>query len=234
MGVAPPGFRHIWAGACSVKTDIQSAADLARTILERLLPSRGFGPIDSLAALDDFTTSRAAYIAQRTMYGYVKTRMGTRYPEMFRDDAMAHAVRIATVEHFAACLSDLTIFTTLHALAHAQVDDDNRRAIAVGIYESGLAGRVETDVPEFDGAAALAAFEQRVAFIDWSGTPDNDAIFTRCLESIVRWAPIADELKTYDTEYVRNSVRYAWIGVRKLFFKRLDTGAIAADVAATF
>ena len=45
-------------------------------------------PIESLESASEFVATRAAFVAQKTMFGYVKTRMGTSYPEMFRDDVM--------------------------------------------------------------------------------------------------------------------------------------------------
>jgi hypothetical protein len=215
-----------------MKFELRSLADFGKTFLDRLAPGRNFGPIDSLTTLEDFTTSRAAFIAQKTMYGYVKTRMGTSYPEMFRDNDIAHSVRIATLEHFAACLSDFTIFTAAHALKDVPINDAHRKTIAMNIYRAGIEGRVDTDVPEFDPDAALAAFEQRIAFLEWSGPFENDETFVRCLESIVRWAPISDDLKAFDIEYIRNSVRFSWIDVRKMFFDRLDTNAVATDLAS--
>ena len=44
------------------------------------------------------------------MFGYVKTRMGTSYPEMFRDDVMVSSLKIATLYHYSACLSDLMLY----------------------------------------------------------------------------------------------------------------------------
>ena len=43
-------------------------------------------PIQTVEALTDFVETRAAYVAQTSLYGYLKTRMGTRYPHMFRDE----------------------------------------------------------------------------------------------------------------------------------------------------
>ena len=67
---------------------------------------------------------------------------------------------------------------------------------------------------------------------DWQHAarqPDN---FTRSPQALVRWAPIADKLKKFDSEIVENSVKYAWRDIREQFNKRLDTAAVVADRAA--
>ena len=67
-------------------------------------------PIESLESASEFAATRAAFVAQKTMFGYVKTRMGTSYPEMFRDDVMVSSLKIATLYHYSACLSDLMLY----------------------------------------------------------------------------------------------------------------------------
>ena len=47
--------------------------------------------------------------------------------------------------------------------------------------------------------------------------------------ALVRWAPIADKLKKFDSEIVENSVKFAWRDIREQFNKRLDAAAVAAD-----
>jgi len=193
-------------------------------------PIRKTRKIDSLDELVNFGSTRAAFISQKTLFGYVKTRMGTRYPEMFRDPAIIHSVNIAKMHHFAACLSDLCVFVTAHALAGEGFSDETRRRLALAIYDHGIAENLETSVEEFDPAEAREQFRQRIAFIDWSGSFDIRDVFTHSPQSILRWAPIAEELKAFDREIVENSVRFAWIDVRKQFEKHFVAEAARADI----
>ena len=73
-------------------------------------------PVDSVAALEEFLASRSAYVAQKTLYGYVKTRMGTRFAIMFDDKQIIASLNIARFHVFAACLSDLTVYAVAVAL----------------------------------------------------------------------------------------------------------------------
>jgi hypothetical protein len=44
----------------------------------------------------------------------------------------------------------------------------------------------------------------------------------------VRWAPIAAELKQFDSEIVENSIKFKWRDTRRDFERRLDAAAVAA------
>lgn len=63
--------------------------------LARLTVRRDSGPIDTVESLCRFVSTRAAFVAQKTLYGYLKTRMGTRYPRMFEDDVLIASIDVA-------------------------------------------------------------------------------------------------------------------------------------------
>jgi len=194
-----------------------------------LLGSRGnSGPIDSVAALEDFVGSRSAYVAQKTLYGYVKTRMGTRYVAMFNDEKIIASLNIAKVHVFAACLSDLTIYAVAAALPGAGAEDC--AALARRCYAAALRDNTGAAPAEFSGQAAADEFARRLAETDWyrARQPEN---FTRSPRALMQWAPIADKLKRFDNEIVENSVKFAWPAIREQFAKRIDADAVGADWA---
>ena len=41
------------------------------------------GPITDEEKLAEFITSRASMVGQTSLYGYIKTRAGSRFPELF-------------------------------------------------------------------------------------------------------------------------------------------------------
>lgn len=184
-------------------------------------------PIGSVAALEEFVATRSAYVAQKTLYGYVKTRMGTRYPAMFEDKKIIASINIAKLHVFAACLSDLTVYAV--AVALPENGSDACRALARRCYGAGL--RVDAgEMPaEFSAQAASDEFERRLALTDWRERARQPENFTESPRALVRWAPIADQLKKLDSEVVENSVKFAWRDVRQQFNKRLDAGAVAFD-----
>ena len=63
--------------------------------------------VDNLA---EFVQTRSAYVAQTSLYGYLKTRMGTRFRQVFEDDKFLPSINKAKWQTYGACLSDLTVF----------------------------------------------------------------------------------------------------------------------------
>ena len=215
---------------------LKTARAFLPEFIARLTVRRESAPLDSLSGLCRFVSTRAAFIAQKTLYGYLKTRMGTRYPSMFEDDVFVQSINAAKLNVYVACLSDLAIFAVKHALRDAPVgegvDDELRRRLALRCFERGLADNAEEarGAAGFSPAEAVAAFERRLAFWDWHDGPSGTDIFAESPAALVRWAPIAPELKKYDEEIVRNSVKFAWREVRRQFEKRVDGDALAAQL----
>ena len=189
-------------------------------------------PIDGTESLCRFVSTRAAFIAQKTLYGYLKTRMGTRYPSMFEDDVFVGSINIAKMQVYAACLSDLAIYAVSRALSGAPLDDSRRRDLALHCFRMGLTDNAEqvASTEAFRPEEAVAAFEKRLAFWDWQDGPSGPDIFSESPEALIRWAPIAPQLKKYDKEIVQNSIKYAWRDIRVQFDSRLDAAAVAAEV----
>lgn len=208
-------------------------ADQLRLVVDAfksIRPRRQINIIDSLAELERFSATRAAFIAQKTMYGYIKARMGTKFPEMFRDPLIIHSVNIAKMHHFAACLSDICIFVTARALDDPRFDHATRRALAERMYVYGMNENKDVATAEFDPEDAVRKFRQRVAFTNWEGRFGMRDVFTQSPQSIMKWAPISDELKKYDVEFVQNSVKFAWIEIAKQFEKNFVGDRARADL----
>ena len=67
--------------------------------------------ISNLDDLEDFIQSKSAWVTQVTLYGYLKTRMGTRYVLHFENDKFMASVNLAKWNMYAVALQDLTFFT---------------------------------------------------------------------------------------------------------------------------
>lgn len=192
---------------------------------------RHIGRIESLEKVEEFIITRSAFIAQKTLFGYVKTRMGTKYPEMFRDDIIIRSVNIAKMHAYAACLSDFCVWAVATTFSHNGIADSERAQFALSVYKNGIRANLDESVAEFDPDDAVRAFEKRLGFVDWHGRALTRDEFTESPAAIVEWAPISEELKKYDVEYVENSVKFAWANIRRQFEKRLDRAALAAGIS---
>lgn len=189
----------------------------------------GTGPIDGVAALENFVSTRAAFVAQKTLYGYVKTRMGTRYVAMFEDKAVIASLNIAKMHVFAACLSDLSIYAVATAMHGQAVPNDSSRALARRCFTQGLRDNSAEAPAEFSAQDCIAEFDRRLSGTDWQHDARQPENFTQSPAALARWAPVADKLKKLDNEVVENSVKFAWRDIREQFNKRLDSAAVVAD-----
>ena len=186
-------------------------------------------PIDSVSKLEDFVATRSAYVAQKTLYGYVKARMGIRYPAMFEDARIIASLNIAKRHVFAACASDLTIFATSVALHDRPAGDDARQSMARHCYAAALRQNAGDAHEQFSLQDCIDEFERRLALTDWAVGARQPENFTRSPQALFRWAPIDDKLKKFDAEIVENSIKFAWRDIREQFRKRIDADAIRAD-----
>ena len=67
--------------------------------------------ISDLDELEDFIQTKSAWVTQVALYGYLKTRMGTRYVLHFENDEFMGSVNLAKWNIYAVALQDLTFFT---------------------------------------------------------------------------------------------------------------------------
>lgn len=191
------------------------------------------GPIDTVAALCEFIRTRSSFVAQKTMYGYIQTRMGLQYPIMFQDKDFVQSMNIAKMHIFAACLSDLAIFAVAEATADQPLDDDARAHEALACYRHAVRENREHAPSATWADDAIAEFTARLEGTDWHRGARMSENFTRSPLALVKWSPIAPELKRHDSEIVENSIRYEWIAIRDDLRRRVDSRAIAAAIART-
>lgn len=200
-----------------------------KTVAKVLSFRRDNDPIADVAGIEQFVVTRAAFVAQKKLFGYLKTRIGTRYPRVFDDPPFVRSINIAKYHVFAACLSDLAIYAVATALCSQEVTDESRRDLAMRCFRRGLDDNSD-DVPnEFCFDEATRTFVDRLTITGWASAalrPDN---FTESPGALLKWAPIADHLKAEDAEIVRNSIRFAWRDIREQFQRRLVQEAIHAD-----
>lgn len=192
---------------------------------------RGLEPVRDIAALRLFLQTRASHVAQMTLYGYLRTRAGTRFPELFENDAFVVSINIAKWHVWLACLADLAVYAGSLLRRNAGASTEEVSALMRRLIEEILA---ETGTPT-DAGSEFAAHAQRLrarlAFCDWSAPEDGDAAFTESPDALVHWAPIVDDLKALDAEIVRNSVRFRWHEVRRDLSHNLDPAAVLASAA---
>ena len=204
-----------------------------RTMLEYfgLARPRRVEPVVDRAGLAAFLHARASFVAQTSLYGYLRTRAGMRYPELFDDDPFVASINIAKWHIWLACLSDLAVYAG-GLLQRAGAATPGQ----VGVLMQALVARVldDTGVPGDAGPGFAEHAQQvraRLALVDWAAVDDGEQAFSASPDALIRWAPVLDELKQLDEAIVRNSVRFRWQEVRRDLRACLDARAVLGDAA---
>ena len=173
--------------------------------------------ISNLDELEDFIQSKSAWVTQVTLYGYLKTRMGTRYVLHFENDEFMASVNLAKWNMYAVAIQDLTFFTFSYLKNNFNYQDiDKAKEIFLKILDDETTNKMPLDIIE----ETKKNFNERLQNINWK-TYYNDLPFNPSALSLYKWAPIADELKQLDRKIVLNSVILKWDIVKKEFNERI-------------
>ena len=174
--------------------------------------------ISSLDELEDFVQSKSAWVTQVTLYGYLKTRMGTRYVLHFENDVFMSSVNLAKWNIYSVALQDLTLFIFSFLKVNNNFKNvDKAKEIFLKILDDETSNKMPLEIIE----EAKRNFEERLKNINW----DNhyvDLPFNSSAISLYKWAPIADELKILDRKIVLNSMILKWDVVKKEFRERIN------------
>ncbi len=178
--------------------------------------------IHTLPALQRFVQTRAAYIAQTSLYGYLKTRMGKQYVDLFQDETFAPSIDRAKWHSYAGCLSDLALYVLAQAVVSWQLD--RQQALELGEYfldQMVVDALCECELPELSDQTAQH-FRARVLEADWPHLAEGEQAFSQSAQILLDAAPVSDEFKQLDGEIVRNSVRFRWDNIRRQFARHSD------------
>lgn len=182
-------------------------------------------PVLDSETLGTFIETRSSLVAQSSLYGYIKTRAGTRFPELFENEEFLTSINIAKWQIWAACVSDLAVFAGGLIFLKASDAARIRR-----ILQSAVQPVLErTGLPEEAGSDFARSVEQvtvRLDSADFSQAAEHESAFTRSPDALIYWAPIVDELKALDDEIVRNSIRFRWQEPRRELRALLEVDAL--------
>ena len=191
---------------------------------------RRLSPVTDQAALKDFINTRASFVAQTSLYGYLRTRTGMRYPELFDDDPFVVSINIAKWQMWLACLSDLSVYAGGLLMKSPQANEQMVSALIKDIASEILE---ETGIPEDAGdqfSSHADHVRQRLALCQWQNVTDDEQPFSHSPQTLFECAPIVDDLKQLDEEIVVNSVRFRWQKVRQDLRKALHADAVLQSI----
>ncbi len=173
--------------------------------------------ISNLDELENFIQSKSAWVTQVTLYGYLKTRMGTRYVLHFENDEFMASVNLAKWNIYSVALQDLTFFAFSYLKANFNYKEVNKsKETFFKILDDEISNKMPINIID----EAKRNFEERISEINWE-THCNNLPFNSSALSLYEWAPIAEELKILDRKIVLNSVILKWDIVKKEFKERV-------------
>jgi len=173
--------------------------------------------ITNLDELESFIQSKSAWVTQVTLYGYLKTRMGTRYVLHFENDKFMKSVNLAKWNIYVVALQDLIFYIFSYLKTNLNYQDVHKaEEIFLKILDDETTNKMPLDIIE----ETKKNFNDRLQNINWD-IYYNDLPFNSSALSLYKWAPIAEELKTLDRKIVLNSVILKWDIVKKEFKERI-------------
>ena len=184
-------------------------------LFKAFIPKKKIGDLDDL---ESFIQSKSAWVTQVTLYGYLKTRMGTRYVLHFENDKFMGSVNLAKWNVYAVALQDLTFFTFSYLKANLNYQEtDKAKEVFFKILDDETTNKMPINIIE----ETKKSFDERLKNINWENYY-NELPFNPSALSLFKWAPIADELKTLDRKIVLNSMILKWDVVKKEFKERVQ------------
>ena len=185
------------------------------SLFKAFIPRKKIRNIDELEV---FIQTKSAWVTQVTLYGYLKTRMGTRYVLHFENDQFMSSVNLAKWNIYAVALQDLTFFAFSFLKVNYKYKNINfAEEIFFKILDDEISNKMPLDIIE----DAKKNFKERLKNINWD-THYNNLPFNSSALSLYKWAPIADDLKLLDRKIVLNSVILKWDVVKKELEKAIE------------
>ena len=184
-------------------------------LFKGILPKK---KIKNLDDLKDFIQKKSAWVSQVTLYGYLKTRMGTKYVLHFDDEKLLGSINIAKWNIYSVALQDMTLYSISYLNLIKNYQQTNQ---ASKIYNSILDNEKLNGMPDEVSEKGKKEFQERLINLDWKKYCTN-LPFNKSALALYDWAPIADELKTLDRKIVLNSMILKWDNVKEEFEKLIN------------
>ena len=164
-----------------------------------------FGSINSKKDLKNFIQERSAHVTQTTLYGYIKTRIGTRYALMFEDAIFSKSINLAKWNIYMVALSDCTFYVFSYLIEKKNLKQNDAQEIFMEIIENEKNNGLDEKLFE----DTKIEFSHKLKEVDWKIYHQNNPFKNSGL-ALYKWSPIADNLKILDKEIVFNSIKLKW------------------------
>lgn len=202
---------------------IDSTKERIRRLFRRWRPV----PINNAQDVAKFIDENSAFVAQSSLYGYIKTRAGFEYFRLFEDPAFLQSINIAKWNIYAECVGDLTIFCGAHLRhllpQHVEAIPDMMNKSVTDIFA--VHDKPEEAGDEYPDIVRNVC--KRISDTTWEYMRDDESPFSKSPEALVYWAPVSDTHKVHDAGIVRNSISFKWKEIRANFRRRVHAESMS-------
>ena len=192
-----------------MKLNLRNIINTLKDIRDYVFPikkiTNKFRSINSKKDLRNFIQERSAHVTQTTLYGYIKTRIGSRYAMMFEDEVFLKSINLAKWNIYMAALTDCTFYVFSYLIDKKNLNQNDALEVFIEIIESEKNNGLENKLFE----DTKLEFNQKLKEIDWKKY-HQDNPFKNSGLSLLKWSPIAENLKKFDKEIVLNSIKLKW------------------------
>ena len=164
-----------------------------------------FKNINSKKDLKIFIQERSAHVTQTTLYGYIKTRIGSRYAMMFEDEVFLKSINLAKWNIYMTALTDCTFYVFSYLIDKKNLRQNDALEVFMDIIESEKNNGLENKLFE----DTKLEFNQKLKEVEWNEYHQNNPFKNSGL-SLLKWSPVAENLKALDKEIVLNSIKLKW------------------------
>ena len=192
-----------------MKLNLKNIVDTLKDVRDYVFPikkiTNKFKSINSKKDLRNFIQERSAHVTQTTLFGYIKTRIGSRYAMMFEDEVFLKSINLAKWNIYMAALTDCTFFVFSYLIDKKNLKQNDALEVFMDIIESEKNNGLENKLYE----DTKLEFNQRLKEVEWNKYYQNHPFKNSSL-SLLKWSPIAENLKALDKEIVLNSIKLKW------------------------
>ncbi len=192
-----------------MKLNLENIVNTLKAVGEYLFPIRKitskFTSIKSKKDLENFIKERAAHVTQTTLYGYLKTRIGTRYVAMLEDEKFTESINIAKWNIYVVAISDLTFYVFSYLIDKKNLKQNDAEEIFLNIINAESKNGLSQTIYD----KSKNEFISKAKNVNWNQYYLNNP-FKESGLALYNWSPIADELKVLDKEIVLNSIKLKW------------------------
>ena len=187
---------------------------------------KGEKRITNIDILQNYIQRKSAFITQETLFGYLKTRIGTNYVKMYENNDFVVSINIAKWNIYLIAIQDMLFFAFSYLYAKNRYQNtEDAKILFQKILDKELHEK-DHPLPSDIYQKRLKQFEERIQNISWMTYYKEDP-FKTSSESLHYWAPVADELKNLDKAIVVNSMQLKWQNIVKEFIKINDINIVA-------